>query len=176
MNCKKCNGVLKERKSRKGEFFLGCSNFPKCRYTESIASSKDVWVTASEIGEVTFCPMSFYLKKQGVKRSQEANDRLAKGTQMHKLAASDNVRYSGQRNNNCYIATYLYGTDHEITNLLRDYRDNKLLKTSIGSAIVNLYYKTSPLLIKYFGRSKVFRIVSKHLVDWFVKHIVKRGI
>ncbi|WP_268876817.1 topoisomerase DNA-binding C4 zinc finger domain-containing protein [Cysteiniphilum halobium] len=70
MNCKKCNGVLKERKSRKGEFFLGCSNFPKCRYTESIASPEDVWVSASEIGEVAFCPMSLYLAKQGFERSR----------------------------------------------------------------------------------------------------------
>lgn len=167
---------MKERKSRKGEFFLGCSNFPKCRYTESIASPEDVWVSASEIGEVAFCPMSLYLAKQGFERSREANDRLAKGTQMHKLAASDNVRYSGQRNSNCYVATYLYGADHEITNLLRDYRDTELLKTSIGSAFVKLYYKASPLLIRYFGRSKVFRIASKYLVNWFVKYIVKKGM
>ena len=33
--CPECGGVLKERNGSKGRF-LGCSNFPRCRYTRSI--------------------------------------------------------------------------------------------------------------------------------------------
>lgn len=34
--CPKCSGELKKRKGRFGEF-LGCSNYPKCRYTRSVS-------------------------------------------------------------------------------------------------------------------------------------------
>lgn len=33
--CKKCNGIMKERKSEYGVFF-GCENYPKCTYTKKI--------------------------------------------------------------------------------------------------------------------------------------------
>lgn len=35
-DCPKCNGHLVERVSNVGNKFLGCSNFPKCRYTEKV--------------------------------------------------------------------------------------------------------------------------------------------
>ena len=31
-----CGGKLVYRTSRKGERFIACSNFPKCKYTENI--------------------------------------------------------------------------------------------------------------------------------------------
>ena len=34
-NCPKCGGKLKERAGKYGNF-LGCSNYPKCKYTENI--------------------------------------------------------------------------------------------------------------------------------------------
>lgn len=35
--CKVCGGTLIQRKSKTGNYFLGCSNFPECTHTESIA-------------------------------------------------------------------------------------------------------------------------------------------
>jgi hypothetical protein len=39
-NCPKCGGELKQRQAKHGKFtgnyFLGCSNFPKCKYTKNI--------------------------------------------------------------------------------------------------------------------------------------------
>ena len=38
--CPKCGGDLKQRQAKQGKFagnyFLGCSNFPKCRYTKNL--------------------------------------------------------------------------------------------------------------------------------------------
>jgi len=34
--CPSCNGTLIQRTSRNGNVFMGCSNFPECRYTERI--------------------------------------------------------------------------------------------------------------------------------------------
>lgn len=35
--CRLCGGTLTQRKSKTGNFFLGCSNFPRCTHTEPIA-------------------------------------------------------------------------------------------------------------------------------------------
>lgn len=35
--CKKCKNNLVQRKSKTGNYFLGCSNYPKCNHTEPIA-------------------------------------------------------------------------------------------------------------------------------------------
>lgn len=34
--CPKCNNELKVRRSKTGNEFIGCSNYPNCKYTESI--------------------------------------------------------------------------------------------------------------------------------------------
>ena len=38
--CPECNSELLKRKSRYGNYFLGCSNFPKCRHIENIEGEK----------------------------------------------------------------------------------------------------------------------------------------
>ena len=40
--CPNCGAPLVYRKSKKGDEFIGCSNFPKCRYVESIAKDGEV--------------------------------------------------------------------------------------------------------------------------------------
>ena len=32
MPCPKCNGMIIEKKTRKGKIFYGCNNYPKCTY------------------------------------------------------------------------------------------------------------------------------------------------
>ena len=34
--CPECGGMLVERPNKKNENFLGCQNYPQCRYTESL--------------------------------------------------------------------------------------------------------------------------------------------
>ena len=38
--CPECGKELLKRKSRYGNYFLGCSNFPKCRHIENIEGEK----------------------------------------------------------------------------------------------------------------------------------------
>lgn len=35
--CPLCSGKLEQRQSKKGNLFMGCSNYPKCKHTESVA-------------------------------------------------------------------------------------------------------------------------------------------
>jgi len=43
MNCPECGGALRERKGSNGNFY-GCSNYPKCKYTQSMESGVDKFI------------------------------------------------------------------------------------------------------------------------------------
>lgn len=69
----------------------------------------------------------------------------------------------------CYIATFVYGDyNAEEVLILRQYRDNILLKNILGKLFVSLYYKTSPFLIKHLG-CQLFKRTTKKLLDKLVK-------
>ena len=39
--CPECKKPLVKRKNRRGEYFIGCSGFPKCRYLRNIEEDED---------------------------------------------------------------------------------------------------------------------------------------
>lgn len=58
----------------------------------------------------------------------------------------------------CYIATCVYGSyDCPQVWTLRRYRDSVLSKSWYGRAFIKLYYKVSPILVKWFGNSITFK-------------------
>lgn len=64
------------------------------------------------------------------------------------------------KNGNCFIATYLYGNDHPITENLRTFRDY-LLKNSLGTKMVRAYYASSPNLLRLlFKRPKLAKFLT----------------
>lgn len=72
----------------------------------------------------------------------------------------------------CYIATSVYGSyDCPEVLILRQFRDQKLKKTLIGRLFIRMYYVISPTIVKYFGNTKIFKIVFKKLLDKIVKYI-----
>ena len=73
----------------------------------------------------------------------------------------------------CFIATAAYGTPTaEQINVLRDFRDVVLLKSTLGSQFVALYYRLSPPVADFIARSDLLRtLVRELLVDpivWLV--------
>jgi ssDNA-binding Zn-finger/Zn-ribbon topoisomerase 1 len=41
-DCPQCsNGKLIKRKNKSGTIFLGCTNFPKCKYTQPMEKTED---------------------------------------------------------------------------------------------------------------------------------------
>jgi hypothetical protein len=67
----------------------------------------------------------------------------------------------------CFIATAAYGTETASQlNILRDFRDQVLLKNSLGSLFVEAYYQVSPPVAAFIAKSDFLRaIVRGVLVD-----------
>ena len=74
----------------------------------------------------------------------------------------------------CFIATAAYGTPTaEQIDVLRDFRDVVLLKSTVGSQFVALYYRLSPPVAEFIVGNEVLRtLVRELLVDpivWLVE-------
>ena len=81
-----------------------------------------------------------------------------------------------QSNGGCYVATCVYGSYNcpEVWTLRR-FRDYKLYKTWEGRLFIKLYYKISPTVVKYFGKTKWFNVVFKRKLDKIVDKLKKEG-
>ncbi len=68
----------------------------------------------------------------------------------------------------CIVATLIYGTDSIEVQLLRQWRDDKLLTSRVFSRLVTLYYRISPWFVSQFGQLKALRTLAR----WFLTPIV----
>jgi hypothetical protein len=74
----------------------------------------------------------------------------------------------------CFIATAAYGTPTaEQLDVLREFRDVVLLKSSVGSQFVALYYHLSPPIARFIARNEFIRTLTREfLIDplvWIVE-------
>lgn len=66
----------------------------------------------------------------------------------------------------CYIATSVYGGySYYKVNVLRRYRDQVLSKSVLGRLFIKIYYKISPLMVKYFGNQQFFKNFFRRMLD-----------
>lgn len=65
----------------------------------------------------------------------------------------------------CFIATAVYATPlaPEI-DVLRDFRDNFLLKNKLGQEFVNLYYELSPPIAEFISKHLLLRKMLRELI------------
>ena len=76
----------------------------------------------------------------------------------------------------CYVATAVYGSYNcPEVRTLRRFRDYTLSITWYGRAFIHIYYSISPSLVKWFGKSPVFKKAFKPLLDNVVNNLYKCG-
>ena len=75
----------------------------------------------------------------------------------------------------CFIATAAFGTPFaEEINVLRNWRDDYLLKNRLGTIFVHSYYKLSPPLADNIRRSDTKRSWTRKLLAPFIKILKNR--
>lgn len=76
----------------------------------------------------------------------------------------------------CYVATAVYGSyDCPQVWTLRRYRDYTLAKSWYGRAFIRAYYAISPVLVKWFGRSRWFIKLCRGKLDKTVAKLQEKG-
>jgi hypothetical protein len=74
----------------------------------------------------------------------------------------------------CFIATAAYGTETAPElNILRDFRDQVLLKNALGSRFVEAYYKLSPPIADFIAKSDFLRAVVREVLVDPVVHLLQ---
>jgi hypothetical protein len=72
---------------------------------------------------------------------------------------------SGGGGGGCFIATAAYGSYlHPQVQILRDFRDTRLLTNLTGRAFVALYYRLSPPIANFIARYEVLRLLVRLLL------------
>lgn len=84
------------------------------------------------------------------------------------ILSGDNTNTSIAVPKLCFVATASYGYDSGEVGLLCDFRDNVLLKSELGTAFVNTYYKYSPpiadFIAEHEGLKAAVRLALKPLI------------
>ena len=77
----------------------------------------------------------------------------------------------------CYVATCVYGSyDCPQVWTLRRYRDYTLAQTWYGRVFIHIYYAISSILVKCFGKTKLFKKIWKGKLDRMVAKLQKNGV
>ena len=98
-----------------------------------------------------------------------------------KTGSSDPSLFGGYSNNSssggCYIATCVYGSyDCPEVWTLRRYRDDVLAATWYGRILIQMYYKISPTIVKWFGNMKCFKVFWRKKLDRKIANLRIHGV
>jgi polyhydroxybutyrate depolymerase len=92
----------------------------------------------------------------------------------YEITANFQIKSTPPPSGGCFIATAAYGTSTtEQLDVLREFRDVVLLKSTLGSRLVGIYYQVSPPIADFISRHDVVRTVVRELlidpVVWLVE-------
>jgi hypothetical protein len=81
---------------------------------------------------------------------------------------------SSSSSGGCYIATMAYGSyEHPKVMILRNFRDDVLLKNFAGRSFVKMYYKFSPLLVRMLKNNNLINELIRGFLDKTILKIQK---
>lgn len=94
-----------------------------------------------------------------------------------KLSYSSDNSDSENSNSGCYIATSIYGSyDCPQVWTLRRFRDDTLDSTWFGRCFIKTYYTISPTLVRWFGKSSIFKGIFTPILDKMVESLRNKGV
>jgi hypothetical protein len=105
------------------------------------------------------------------------NDTVIEGTTLRFATEKPSTPPPWGSGGGCFIATAAYGTSTaKQIDVLREFRDGVLLKSTVGSQFVALYYQLSPPVADFIGGNGFLRtLVRELLVDPIVRIVEATG-
>lgn len=98
------------------------------------------------------------------------------GQSVYKKIEDWAITNGAQKQGGCYTATAVYGSyDCPQVWTLRRYRDLTLYHTFVGKTFIKVYYRLSPILVKWFGDTLWFKALLKILLDKIVQKLQHNG-
>lgn len=77
-----------------------------------------------------------------------------------------------RKKSGCFIATAVYGSSQTYqVQVLKLFRDNYLKKSILGNVFINIYYNTSPYIVKYMKTHEIMSNLIKMILDKLVNLI-----
>lgn len=138
-------------------------------------STKEKFYSITEIVSTVYCEQKVVFDKTiGDRRPDEVRKRAEEGTKAH--LAFEEEGYAVQRTSDgrCFVATAVYGYDAEETRVLRQWRDDVLLRAPAGRLLVKFYYAVSPPLAMVVTRSRRLSAASRFVIDMIVRRVSGR--
>lgn len=100
--------------------------------------------------------------------------------QGHKTGSSDPGMFGSYHHSDsqgCYVATCVYGSyDCPEVWTLRRFRDNTLAQTLPGRVFIRTYYAVSPVIVKWFGKTRWFQKMWRGVLDDMVQCLKANGV
>ena len=123
----------------------------------------DVWcVECGDADEETFLANKYkYADEETIKKRKTEIANLNDG----------NIR---EKHTGCYIATICYGNENlpQVV-ILKNYRDDVLLKNIWGKLFVNIYYKISPKISVFLkNKDRLNHLIKYLILERIEKHII----
>lgn len=113
-------------------------------------TTKPIPLTISEIVSVVYCEQKTLLDiEHGHPETRAVRLKRESGIAQHKRFEDEGRRSQDQ---NCFIATAIYGPNAFETDFLRGWRDSVLLPTRLGRGFVRAYYFISPRMLPVLDR------------------------
>ncbi|MDA7742069.1 hypothetical protein N8865_00555 [Francisellaceae bacterium] len=142
-------------------------------------------VNATELSKMTFCEQKLVYedkkpnfkpkfsnranKKAYKKKEASHKIRVKQGNQIHE----NHQKYNMAKDKRCFIASCIYGEDAWQTELLRQYRDERMAKAWHGRLFIKCYYSISPIAVKIIERVQPLKNVVKIALNKIVRCLSK---
>lgn len=113
------------------------------------SSKRDEWCSASDLAQMGVCEgVVVFEGRHGKRKTPVQVAESERGIAAHKAFYEEHLHGASKSPPKrwCFVATLAYGEAALETSLLRRFRDERLRPSSVGRALVRLYYRHSPRL------------------------------
>jgi hypothetical protein len=127
-----------------------------------------IW--ASQLAQLARCEQKVVFEaRHGARHTPREKERLGQGIAIHETLhrealARGRAAQASMTDGRCFVASAIYGRDAPETALLRAYRDQVLLGSTMGRLVVRCYYVFSPPVARWLAGSPRARVLVGRLL------------